>query len=250
MPQIDQSLMRIPRFYINNDLIVDASIEMPTELAHYMANVLRLKVGAPIVLFNGNGCDYPSEIVDVYKRKAIVVVNSQIALSLESPLHIHLAQGISKGDRMELALQKSVELGVSEISPIITENCNVKLDPERWQKKHQSWQKLIIAACEQSQRNVVPTLHTPITLQQWLGQASELSKIILAPGAKTYISSLRKPQRGFRLIIGPEGGLSEQELYTAQELGYEAVNIGPRILRTETAAIASLAIIQSHFGDI
>ena len=242
--------MRIPRFYIDDNLVVDNTLEMPTELAHYMGNVLRLKVGAPIVLFNGNGHDYPSEVVDIYKRKATVVVNSQISLSLESPLHIHLGQGVSKGDRMELALQKSVELGVSEITPIITENCNVKLDQERWLKKHQSWQKLVIAACEQSQRNVLPTLHMPVTLNQWLGQPSELSKIILAPGAKTYLSTLHKPKRGFRLIIGPEGGLSEQEVYTAQELGYQAVNIGPRILRTETAAIASLSILQSHFGDI
>jgi len=242
--------MRIPRFYIDDNIVIDHTLAMPQELAHYMSNVLRLKAGAPIVLFNGNGSDYPSEIVDITKRKASVLVNSQIGLSVESPLHIHLGQGVSKGDRMDFALQKSVELGVSEITPVITENCNVKLDEERWQKKLAAWRKIIIAACEQCQRNVVPTLHPPVTMQQWLGQASELDKIILAPGAKTYLSGLARPHKGFRIIIGPEGGLSEQEVYTAQQVAYTPVNIGSRILRTETAAIASLSILQSLHGDL
>ena len=242
--------MRIPRFFIDNPLIVDSCFDIPTELAHYMHNVLRLRVGSPIVLFNGNGHDYPAEIVDIQKRNASVLVNSQIALSLESPLHLHLGQGVSKGERMELALQKSVELGVSEITPIITENCNVKLDEARWEKKLASWKKLIIGACEQSQRNVIPRLHAPVTMQQWLGQTSTLSKIILAPGAKTYLSSTNKPQKGFRIVIGPEGGLSEQEVYTATQTGYLPVNIGSRILRTETAAIACLSILQAIHGDL
>jgi 16S rRNA (uracil1498-N3)-methyltransferase len=215
-----------------------------------MHNVLRLRIGSPIVLFNGNGNDYPSEIVDIQKRGASILINAQIALHVESPLHLHLGQGVSKGERMDLALQKSVELGVSEITPIITENCNVKLDPARWEKKLASWQKLIIGASEQSQRNVIPVLHPPVTMHQWLGQSCDLSKIILAPGAKTYMSGLPKPQKGFRIVIGPEGGLSDQEVYTAKETGYEAVNIGSRILRTETAAIACLAILQANHGDI
>lgn len=242
--------MRIPRFFIDQILLVDNVLQLPNELSHYMATVLRLRVGSPIVLFNGNGSDYPSEVVDIHKRKSSVLINAQISLSVESPLHIHLGQGVSKGERMEIALQKAVELGVTEITPILTENCNVKLDQERWLKKHASWSKLMISACEQSQRNIVPTLHKPISMHTWLGQSSELDKIILAPGAKNYLSGLRKPQKGFRVVIGPEGGLSDQEVYTATETGYIPVNIGSRILRTETAAIASLAILQSNFGDI
>ncbi|MFT6268602.1 MAG: 16S rRNA (uracil1498-N3)-methyltransferase [Alphaproteobacteria bacterium] len=242
--------MRIPRFFIDNPLLVDSTIDAPSELAHYMSNVLRLRIGSPIVLFNGNGSDYPSEIVDIQKRTASILVNAQIALSLESPLHLHLGQGVSKGERMDIALQKAVELGVTEITPILTENCNVKLDQERWVKKHAAWQKLIIGACEQSQRNILPVLHQPVSMHQWLGQTSDLDKIILAPGAKTYLSSLSKPQKGFRIVIGPEGGLSEQEVYTATQTGYVPVNIGNRILRTETAAIASLAILQANYGDI
>lgn len=242
--------MRIPRFYISDPLLVDSIIDVHSELAHYMHNVLRLRIGTPIVLFNGNGSDYPSEIVDIQKRSASILINAQIALTVESSLHLHLGQGVSKGERMDLALQKAVELGVSEITPIITENCNVKLDQERWNKKIASWQKLIIGACEQSQRNVIPELHPPVTMHQWLGQSSDLDKIILAPGAKTYLSGLSKPQKGFRVVIGPEGGLSEREVYTATQTGYIPVNIGSRILRTETAAIACLAILQASHGDI
>jgi len=242
--------MRIPRFYVNADLVIDQDIDLPTELAHYVTNVLRLKIGSPIVLFNGDGNDYPSEIVDIVKRKACAVVNAQISINLESPLYIHLGQAVSKGERMEIAIQKAVELGVSEITPIVSEYCNVKIDISRWQKKLASWEKLIISACEQSQRNKIPKLNPVINMQQWLGQSCELSKIILAPGASTYLSNLPKPQKGFRLLIGPEGGFSKQEVYTATETGYQACNIGSRILRTETAAVSSIAILQSLFGDL
>ncbi|MGB3725370.1 MAG: 16S rRNA (uracil(1498)-N(3))-methyltransferase [Glaciecola sp.] len=242
--------MRIPRFYLDAPLVTDEVIQLPSELAHYMGNVLRMRIGAPIVLFNGNGSEYPSEIVDIHKRKASALINSQIALNVESPLHLHLGQGVSKGDRMDVALQKAVELGVTEITPIITENCNVKLDETRWAKKQQAWQKLIISACEQSQRNVLPKLNAPINMQQWLALPTALTKLILSPGAKTYLSSVARPQQGFQVIIGPEGGLSEQEVYSAEQLGYLPVNMGNRILRTETAAIASLAILQAIHGDL
>ncbi len=242
--------MRISRFYINESLSVDSKIEAPKELSHYMTKVLRLPVHSPIVLFNGDGNDYPSEIVEILPKKIIVQVNSQLSISKESPLHIHLGQGVSKGDRMEVAIQKAVELGVAEITPILTENCNVKLDHSRWVKKHTSWSKLIISACEQSQRNSIPKLNMPISMNEWLGQTCKLEKLILAPGSKTYLSNLSKPSRGFRIVVGPEGGLSEQEVYTATETGYIPCNLGSRILRTETATITAIAILQSHFGDL
>lgn len=242
--------MRIPRFYFSDSLTVDTSVVIKNDLAHYMANVLRLKPESPIVLFNGNGNDYPSEIIAISKRSVEILIHSQINMSYESPLYLHLGQAVSKGDRMDFALQKAVELGVTEITPLITENCNVKLDQQRWEKKHLSWQKIIISACEQCQRNVLPQLNQAIPMPQWIGQQSELSKIILSPGATSYMSNLDKPQRGFRIIIGPEGGLSKQEVYNCEERGFLPVNIGARVLRTETAAIASLAILQSQFGDI
>lgn len=242
--------MRISRFYIDTSLSVDTEIALPLDLVHYINNVLRLKTNTPIVLFNGDGNEYPADLTMISKRRAEAIVTSQIGISTESSLYLHLAQGVSKGERMEIAIQKAVEIGVCEITPVITELCNVKLTEERWEKKFQSWHKLVIAACEQCHRNVIPKINRPLSLQTWFGQASELQKLILVPGANTYLSGLTKPQKGFKLLVGPEGGFSKQEVYTAQELGFKAVNLGPRVLRTETAAAASLAILQAQHGDM
>ena len=242
--------MRISRFYIDQSLQVDSEVTFSTQLSHYVANVLRLKNGDPIVLFNGDGNEYSSEVLATSKKATTAIVNSQLSIRSESPLNIHLAQGVSKGDRMDFAIQKSVELGVTEITPVITERCTVKLSEERWAKKHEQWQKIVIAACEQSGRNVLPTLHSPIPLARWISQTTEQAKVILAPTATTYLSSLKRNQHGFRLLIGPEGGLSDQEIYTCEQTGFQSTNIGPRVLRTETAALASIAIIQALFGDM
>ncbi|MBT1450450.1 16S rRNA (uracil(1498)-N(3))-methyltransferase [Glaciecola sp. XM2] len=242
--------MRIPRFYTAQSLQADDEITLEESVSHYISTVLRLKENAPIVLFNGNGADYTADIVSPHKKHTKVVINAQISLNVESPLHIHLAQGISKGDRMDYALQKAVELGVTEITPINTEFCNVKLNEERWEKKHAQWQKVIISACEQSQRNCVPTLHPVTSFSQYIGLNTNLKRIILSPGSDTYLSGTPRHPIGFQLLIGPEGGFSEQEVYTAQQIGYTSVNLGPRILRTETAAVTCISILQALHGDL
>jgi len=247
---VNLKFMRISRFYTPFPLQVDDEIELDLQLSHYINNVLRLKQNDPVVLFNGDGNEYCGEIFSISKKQVVVIVNSQLSMRSESPLPIHLAQGVSKGDRMDFAIQKSVELGVTEITPVITERCAVKLSPERWEKKNEQWQKIIISACEQSGRNILPTLHPAITLQKWLGQTTEQQKVMLIPGSSKYMSSLTRPAKGFRLLIGPEGGLSEQEIYTCEQTGFESVNLGPRILRTETAALASISIMQALFGDL
>jgi 16S rRNA (uracil1498-N3)-methyltransferase len=244
------NIMRISRFYTPLPLRVDDEIELDTQLSHYINNVLRLKQADPIILFNGDGNEYTAEVLSITKKQVIAIINSQLSMRSESPLHIHLAQGVSKGDRMDFALQKSVELGVTEITPVITERCAVKLSADRWQKKYEQWQKIIISACEQSGRNILPTLNQPITLNKWLGQSTEQQKVMLTPGSTKYMSSLTRPVHGFRLLIGPEGGLSEQEVYTCEQTGFKSVNLGPRILRTETAALASISIMQALFGDL
>ena len=243
-------MMRISRFYTPSTLQVDDEIELDAQLSHYINNVLRLKQADPIVLFNGDGNEYSAEVLSITKKQVVVIINSQLSMSSESPLHIHLAQGVSKGDRMDFALQKSVELGVNEITPVINERCAVKRSADRWQKKHQQWQKIIISACEQSGRNVLPTLHQPVSLNKWLGQSTEQKKVMLTPGSSKYMSSLTRPVHGFRLLIGPEGGLSEQEVYTCEQTGFDSVTLGPRILRTETATFASISIMQALFGDM
>ncbi len=241
--------MRIPRLYVDRILKVDIKFELSNTLFHYVVNVLRLGEGQSIVLFNGDGCDYPSEINHISKKSAEVIVQTQLALNVESPLDIHLVQAISKGDRMDYALQKSVELGVSKITPITTENGNVKLNDQRWQKKVEHWQKIVIAACEQCGRNVVPCIEPVIPFNQILAANSELQKVILAPKSATYLSRLAKPQKGFMLLVGPEGGFSETEVYNAEQRGFKCCSIGPRVLRTETAAVTSISVLQTLFGD-
>ncbi|WP_371194230.1 16S rRNA (uracil(1498)-N(3))-methyltransferase [Glaciecola sp. SC05] len=242
--------MRIPRFYTNQALQPDTEVILEATLSHYICTVLRLKEGSPIVLFNGDGSDFPSQITIIHKKHCSALVDAQISLHVESPLSVHLAQGVSKGDRMDYALQKAVELGVSEITPVITEFCNVKLSEDRWAKKHEQWLKIIIGACEQSQRNRLPILHQPVPYSRFIGKQSNMKKLILAPSSQHYLSGIARSETGFQLLIGPEGGFSEQEVYTAEQIGYTAVNMGPRILRTETAAVTSIAVLQALHGDL
>ncbi|MBE1299215.1 MAG: 16S rRNA (uracil(1498)-N(3))-methyltransferase [Alteromonadaceae bacterium] len=242
--------MRIPRLFVDQTLAVDEEIPLSKELSNYVVNVLRLKDASPVVLFNGDGNEYSAELEILSKRSVNVRVDSKLGISCESPLPIHLGQGISKGDRMDMVIQKSVELGVTEISPIITERCNVKLDDERWQKKQQHWQKIAISACEQCGRNVVPTIHAPITLAQWLSQSTNQLRLTLNPTAEKRLARLDVPKEGIRVLIGPEGGLSDQEIFQAAETGFNDVSLGPRILRTETAALAVISILQANYGDL
>ena len=242
--------MRIPRFYCSEDIILDTPFLLDTEAGHHAASVLRLRADQAIVLFNGDGNEYSATIVDIERRKVTVVADACLTLSKESPLPLHLGQGIAKGDRMETVLQKSVELGVTTITPLITERCNVKLDDKRWQKKHEQWLKILHGACEQSGRNVIPTLNPATPLAPWLAQSSQQTRVILAPGSEKPLSGLHYNHQGYRLLIGPEGGLSDSEVRQASELGFLPCSMGPRILRTETAALASISILQALHGDL
>lgn len=242
--------MQIPRIFYPDTLITDTQVTLSQDATNHIANVLRLKEGHPLVLFNGDGNEYTAHLDSVKKREVIAFVDAKLSLSVESTLSIHLGQGVSKGDRMDLVLQKSVELGVSDITPIITERCVVKLSPERWSKKQAQWEKIIISACEQSGRNVIPKLHPVISMQDWVKQSTTQLRLTLDPKSEHRMNQLNYQHQGFRLLIGPEGGLSEKEMYYAEESGYQSVSMGPRILRTETATLTSIAILQSHFGDI
>jgi len=194
--------MRIPRFYTKHALNPDIEVTLEANLAHYICNVLRLKEGAPVILFDGTGADFPAELKVVHKKQVSALVDAQISLHVESPLSIHLAQGVSKGERMDYALQKAVELGVSEITPVISEYCNVKLSAERWEKKQEQWYKLIISACEQCQRNVLPVLHPAVEFNQFIANTTSMTRLILVPGAPQYLSGVSRNERGFQLLIG------------------------------------------------
>ena len=242
--------MRIPRIYHSTQIELDTPFDLDADAANHVGRVLRMSEGNELALFCGDGFDYQASIVGVSKKTVQVVANSSVKVENESPLAIHLAQGISRGDKMDFTIQKSVELGITDITPIFTERCGVKLKGERLDKKHQQWQKIAIAACEQSGRAIVPTIHRPIEFKAFIEQQTEQLKLNLHPRASISVSSLIMPETGVRFVIGPEGGLNDQEIEAANNAGYQDILLGPRVLRTETAALTLLTALQVKFGDL
>lgn len=205
--------------------------------------------GSALTLFNGDGFNYPALISQIEKKRVAVIVQEQQENPVESPVKIHLGQGISRGDRMDFAIQKAVELGVTEITPLFTERCGVKLDGERLAKRTEQWQKIAISACEQSGRSIVPTVHPAINLTLWLAQNTKELKLTLHPRASDTIKTL-KPSNNIRLVIGPEGGFTDQEMTQTSQAGFVGIQLGPRVLRTETAALTAISALQLQFGDL
>lgn len=242
--------MRVPRIYHSLPLDAAVEIELDADAANHVGRVLRMSAGQQIELFNGDGCNYPAELVAVEKKRVVAKTLDKLANDSESPLNIHLGQVISRGEKMEFTIQKSVELGVSTITPLTSERCGVKLNQERFEKKLQQWQKIAISACEQCGRSVVPKVMPLQSLEQWSSQQDGLMKLNLHPRAQYKIHTLPKPEQGVRLLIGPEGGLSEQEIAKCTEQGFIETQLGPRVLRTETAALTAITALQCQFGDL
>ncbi|WP_430455312.1 16S rRNA (uracil(1498)-N(3))-methyltransferase [Rheinheimera sp.] len=241
--------MRTIRLYQPGPLKPGQSVALCEDAANHAGKVLRMQAGEALELFNGDGNNYAAVIVEVGKKQLVVDIQSSNENPVESPLQLHLGQGISRGDRMDFAIQKAVELGVSEITPLFTERCGVKLDAERLEKKREQWQKIVISACEQSGRSVVPPVHTPVTLEKWLGQADNCLKLTLDPWTNATIKQLAPTDR-LRLVIGPEGGFSDREMAATTLAGFQPVRLGPRVLRTETAALTAIAALQLQLGDL
>lgn len=241
--------MRIPRIFHPQPLAAQNRVTLDDNAARHVARVLRLNLGAELTLFDGHGGEYPATIVELGKRLVEVELGTQRNIEMESPLHITLAQGISKGERMDYTIQKAVELGVSRIAPLDTERSVVNLKGERQEKKQSHWRGVIISACEQCGRNTLPELLPQQNLAAWLQNGLDGSGLLLDHRADATINSLQ-PKGAITLLIGPEGGLSEQEREQALAVGYQGVRLGPRVLRTETAALTALAALQSRFGDL
>jgi len=208
-----------------------------------------------ITLFNGQSeqdeyCEYQAELVNIGKKQAEARITGRQVRNNESPLNIHLGQGISRGERMDFTLQKSVELGVNTITPLFTERCGVKLSGERLAKKRDQWQKIVISACEQSGRCAVPEVTDPVSLDDWLAQETSALKLNLHPRAEHSIMTLPEENQRVRLLIGPEGGLSDEEITRANDSGFIDILLGPRVLRTETAALTAISALQCRFGDL
>jgi 16S rRNA (uracil1498-N3)-methyltransferase len=241
--------MRIPRIYCPQDLAENTHVVLEEEASHHLLNVLRMDVGRALRIFNGDGKEYNAEIQSASKKTATISVVSQLGTQTESPLDIQLAIALSKGDRFELVLQKSTELGVKTIIPLFTERTDVKLKADRIEKKMKSWKKIIIGACEQSGRTQLPVLEEPSQLNEFISTDRDGLKLVLHHRNSNSLADHDKPE-SLTLIIGPEGGLSEKEILAANKQGYANLALGPRVLRTETAPIAALAIAQQLWGDI
>lgn len=242
--------MREIRIYQPGNYQNGQSLELSPEAGQHVAVVLRMQPGEKLTLFCGDNREFEASIETVKKKHVNVHIDSVKEKSRESPLTVHLAQAVSKGERMELVMQKSVELGVSSITPLITGRCAVKLDKERMAKKLHQWQAIVIAACEQSGRNTVPIVHQPVSLDDYVKATQAQLKFILHPDCSTTWRDYSVGQSDIALVIGPEGGLTEDEINLACHHEFLPLSLGPRILRTETAAITALSVLQAVGGDL
>ncbi|MBV2127741.1 16S rRNA (uracil(1498)-N(3))-methyltransferase [Arsukibacterium indicum] len=241
--------MRIPRIYTPQALTLHQNLALDDDAANHVGRVLRMQQQQVLQLFNGDGNNYAATITEVTKKQVMVTITAVEANPVESPLQIHLGQAISRGDRMDFAIQKAVELGVTEITPLFTERCGVKLDGERLTKRNEQWQKIAISACEQSGRSVIPTVHPALPLQNWLAQNTNSLQLTLDPRASVSIKTLTASQK-IRLVIGPEGGFTDSEVAATSQAGFTGIQLGPRVLRTETAALSAISALQLQFGDL
>ena len=242
--------MATPRFYHPDTLLPGQFATLTNNAATHASRALRMQVGDEVVLFNGDGNNYHGTLSTINKQAVTANILQAVACDTESPLHITLVQAISSGDRMDFTIQKDVEMGVATIQPVASQRSIVKLAGDRAEKRREHWQNVVISACEQSGRATIPTVAMPLDLQDWLAQKPDADSLItLAPDASVTLPQMTAPGHHIHLLIGPEGGLTDDEIRLAAQHGYTTVRMGPRILRTETAALAAIASMQSLWGD-
>ncbi len=242
--------MRIPRIYHPEPLHVDTEIALCNDAASHVGRVLRMGAGQALQLFDGSNQVFNATIMSADKKRVCVQVLDATTDDRESPLNLHLGQVMSRGEKMEFTIQKSIELGVNTITPLFSERCGVKLDEERLGKKLQQWRKIAIAACEQCGRNRLPEIRPAMTLEAWCTEPEEGLKLNLHPRASHSINTLPPQVASLRLLIGPEGGLSADEIAMTARHGFTDILLGPRVLRTETTALTAITALQVRFGDL
>lgn len=240
------------RLHIAGTYPPGSELQLDAEKSRYLVRVLRLRVGDELSIFDGQGSEFAATISGVSKSFVTLRTGEKADTETESGLRVHLVQGISRGERMDFVVQKATELGVKRITPVLTEHGVVKLDGLRAEKRRKHWQKIAASACEQSGRVRLPLIDAPIPLKNWFADKPEHvdAELILSPGAKTPLTNIDAPATKVCILIGPEGGFSDIEATDADVAGFRTVSLGPRVLRTETAAIAALAILQSIWGDL
>ncbi|MBW8367719.1 MAG: 16S rRNA (uracil(1498)-N(3))-methyltransferase [Arenimonas sp.] len=243
--------MRIIRSHVDQPLSVGQRITLPEDSSAHLLRVLRLAPGDAVTLFNGDGYDYTARLLTAAKRGAEAEVTGRAAVPRESPLRITLVQGVARGEKMDLVLQKATELGVDAFTPVITERTEVKLDAERAGKRMAHWRGVVAAACEQSGRAVLPRLSEPMPLSAYAGGEQADIKLVMDPGGDLGLGAVNPaPGQSIALVVGPEGGLSDRDLATLRAAGFRGLKLGPRILRTETAGLAAVAALQALYGDL
>jgi 16S rRNA (uracil1498-N3)-methyltransferase len=243
--------MSITRIYQSINLCSGMSVQLGDQASHHVARVLRAVIGDQLILFNGAGDEYLSVITAMMKKHVIVDIRSRLSRIVESPIAIDLVQGIARGEKMDFIVQKATELGVKRIIPLITERCGVRLIEERGQKRLQHWQSVAVSACEQSGRHHLPEIMVPMAFKGWLTQVKVKHGLVLSPQLSGKLAStVSSAYSSVMLLIGPEGGLSTQEVTMAMKQGFKPLCLGPRILRTETATVAAISILQHRYGDM
>lgn len=251
-PSAKPPVMRIPRIYLACALTPGDVVPLPEQAGEHVARVLRLDAGHPLILFNGDGCEYDARIATVAKRAVTVEVVERRVVSRESPLRLTLAQGVARGEKMDWILQKGTELGVRHIVPLVTERTEVRLDEDRAERRIAHWQQVIASACEQCGRTELPTIEAPRKLAAWAASlaGNGAARYALLPDGDVSLRDLDASTHDAILVVGPEGGLSEHDVAVLRQAGFQGLRLGPRILRTETAGLAALAALQATLGDM
>ena len=240
--------MRLSRIHTTQTLMTGSTVPLAEEAAHYVGKVLRLRVGDVLSLFNAADGEHLAEVVAVEKRGVSVQLRSIVQNNADSSLPIHLGLGISRGERFDYAVQKATEAGVTTIIPLLTERCEVKLKSERVDNRLTHWSRIAISACEQSGRCHVPEIAAPITLKEWLAQSRSGACFVLDHRGTAGFPAIAALE-SVTLLVGPEGGLSDEEVNAAQHCGFQTVKLGPRVLRTETAPVIAISLAQHLWGD-
>jgi len=241
--------MRAPRLYVAAALAAGSEVELRDEALHYARNVLRLEPGAALLVFDGGGGEFAARVIAVGKRDLRLCVEQATEAARDTALPVHLGIGLARGERMDWVVQKCTELGVATITPLMLARCNAKLAGERSENRMRHWRQVAISACEQCGRTLLPTIEEPASLERWLAARGELPGLVLHTAQSRTLAQDAAAPAGLRLLVGPEGGLDAHEFAQARAAGFTPWSLGPRVLRTETAPVAALAILQYLWGD-
>lgn len=242
--------MRIPRIYTSQHLLAGHEVVLPEQAGEHVARVLRLDRGHPVILINGDGREYDAQLASLAKRSVTALVTASRDVDRETILKVTLVQSIARGEKMDWILQKATELGVSRIVPVVTERTEVKLDEDRAERRMNHWTSVIASACEQSGRTTLPSLAPPQRIDRWLAALDDRTvKLALVPDGNTSLKEISVAAYGATIVVGPEGGLSDQDVAMLSHANFVGLKLGPRILRTETAGVAALAALQALYGD-